>query len=635
MRKAVFLVAALLFVTFRVEAQRVPRSLYVENNLGRTLSAIDLESGRIQQNVLTLGQIPNDLLAYRDRLFVVNSQPPEVWVVDVPSRQVTKRIALPEGSNPYQMALVGSRRAYVSLLVANEIAVLNLADGRIEKRIPVGRAPQAILVDLAENRAYVANTGGYPDFRPSSISIIDIRNDSVLYSLPVPENAQALSKGPDYRIYVVCSGKWGANAGKLCILDPWAPPKYEPAIVDTILLGGFPGDVAVTPEGLVFVSDWGDERNGFLYVYDASRGEVIHSATNPIRVGKGAGKLLYDTAENVLYVSNFADDTVQRLDPASGTVLATIRVGDGAHALAITEAVELHDPWADEVVEFTPGSPWSRFGYAFFPDNVLGPPTPSSAVNAYSPSNRADEILSLGHGGQITLAFTDNVVVDEEGPDFTIFENCFISPWIGGPFVEAATVSVSQDGVTWLTFPYDTLTYEGLAGAHPVRDPLHSTDPQLSGGDQFDLAVVGLSWIRYVRITDLGDVWREGPFNGDFDLDAVVAIHSRDEIPSTAAAEQASVPPRSPWLSPAYPNPFNASTRLRFYLPSPAVLKLEILDSRGRLVTCLCDGSAEAGEHWISWDGRDACGKAVPSGIYLARFTTSNVRLCEKLVLMR
>ncbi|MDZ7374443.1 MAG: hypothetical protein ONB23_10790 [candidate division KSB1 bacterium] len=617
-------------------AQRVPRTLYVLNGLGRTLSLVDLESGRVSQNVLTLGLIPNDVLAYRERVYVVNSQPPEVLVVNASSREVAKRIALPEGSNPYQIALVGAHRAYVSLWVANQIAVVDLHEGKVEKTITVGRGPQDILVDLAQNRAYVANCGGYPDFRPSTVSIIDISRDSLVMSIPVPDNAQYLVQGPDSRVYVVCSGKWGENAGKLCIIDPWAPPTYSPAVVDTIVLGGFPGDVAVTPGGLVYVSEWGDQ-SGFLYVYDAARDTLLHSFTNPIRVGRGASRLLYDPIDNALYVCCFEQDEVQRLDPLTGQVRASIRTGDGPQALAIVEPIELHDPWADEVVEFVPGNPWSRFGYLFFPDNVLGPPTPSREVNAFSPSNRADEVLSLGHGGQITLAFTDNVVVDGDGPDFVVFENCFLSPWVGGPFVEAAIVSVSQDGATWYTFPYDTLTLQGLAGVHPVLDPLHPTDPQLSGGDPFDLSVLGLDWIRFVRITDMGDLWREGPYNGDFDLDAVVAIHSQDTPPSSAfRAGRGPEILRSPELRPSHPNPFNGGTSIAFYLPASGPVSLDVLDTRGRHVASLIEGVfMDGGEHQVWWDGRGETGGPVPSGVYLAQLRWRTVRLSQKLIVVR
>ncbi len=615
--------------------QDLRRSLFVENSLGRTLSVVDLEGGQVRNDVATLGQVPNQIVAYRDRLYVLNSVPPEIMQVDPLTMSVVEKIGLPEGSNPYDMRLVGARRAYVTLLVANQVAVVDLAERRVVKTIDVGKAPQGLYVDLSSRRAYVANTGGYPDFADCSVSIIDVVTDSVVGTLPVPTNPQFVAMGPDFNVYVVCSGKWGEDQGRLCVINPWAPPNYEPAVVDTIELGGFPGDIVVTPSGKAYIADWGDESGGFLYVVDVFKDSVLHDRTNPLRVGRGAMRLLLDPVTEVLYVSNFDQDTVQRFDTKGDSVTATCHVGDGPQGLAIVGPIEASDPWADEVVEFVPGSPWSKFGYDFFPDNLLGPPTPSAAVGPYTPSNSEDEILSLGDGGQITLKFTDNVVVDGPGPDFTVFENVFINLWTGEPFVEAATVSVSQDGEQWYTFPYDTTDLSGLAGVHPVLCTLCPTNPDSSGGDTFDLADLGLDWIRYVRLTDLGQIWKEGLYNGDFDLDAVVAVNSAPSEPSRVAAAGSGRLPRDFTVSPCYPNPFNPSTALEINLKRREHLRVEVVDAVGRVVRVLEDGTMEAGVHVVQWDGTTDEGGPAASGLYLIRVRSAERSVVRKAALLK
>ena len=125
------------------------------------------------------------------------------------------------------------------------------------------------------------------------------------------------------------------------------------------------------------------------------------------------------------------------------------------------------------------------------------------------------------------------------GPDLTVFEDPFHAGSADGPiFAEYGIVAVSQDGVTFVTFPYDPVTHLGLAGQNPVLsspdngiDPL---DPSVSGGDQFDLADVGLTWAKYVRITDPGatidDPGNHVPpgIQAGFDLDALAALHACD-----------------------------------------------------------------------------------------------------------
>ena len=69
----------------------------------------------------------------------------------------------------------------------------------------------------------------------------------------------------------------------------------------------------------------------------------------------------------------------------------------------------------------------------------------------------------------------------------------------------------------------------------------------------------------------------------------------------------------------AAPNPFNPRTTVRFSLPASGRVLLDLHDAAGRLVAVLADAAFEAGEHGVTWDGRDRQGRAVASGSYFAR----------------
>lgn len=602
-----------IVVAISVSAGELPRTLFVENSLARTLSMIDLETGVVRNDVLTLGQVPNQVLAFHDKVLVLNSIPAEIMVIDAGSLQVVTRVALPEGSNPYAMALVGSRRLYVTLLMANSVAVVDLQKNQVSKIIDCGLAPQGITLD--GNTALVANTGGYPSYQEASVAFIDLATDSVVTRLAVPANPQVVRKGPDWNYYVLCSGAWGGYAGKIAVINPYAPPDYShAAVVDTINLGGYPGDLAVLPNGMAYASDWGDHTGGFLYKVNIYSTEVLHGVANPLRVGRGAMRLFWDKKKAELYVCAFDQDVVQKYDVQQDQVLSTYPVGDGCQDMAVVERMESSDPWADEVVSFTPGRNWHKSGYDFFPDNVLGPPDPDQAINATNAASGPEELLSLGHGGEITLAFTDNVIVDNPGPDFLIFENVFMNLWTGNPFIEAATVAVSQDGLHFVEFPWDTLTCSGLAGAHVVKSTANPTDPELSGADPFDLQDVGLSWIRYVRITDMGDRWQEGRDNQDFDLDAVVAIHSRAQVVTAQSSTQTD----HFQLQGNYPNPFNSRTSLHFTVTETEQVRISIYNMTGELLATVLEQTVQPGSHIAHWDGRDEQGRSAASGVYWA-----------------
>ena len=68
-----------------------------------------------------------------------------------------------------------------------------------------------------------------------------------------------------------------------------------------------------------------------------------------------------------------------------------------------------------------------------------------------------------------------------------------------------------------------------------------------------------------------------------------------------------------------HPNPFNPRTTIRLDLPAAGTVRLAVYDIAGRLVRVLVEGEIPAGSHEAVWDGRDASGRSVPSGSYLAR----------------
>ena len=93
--------------------------------------------------------------------------------------------------------------------------------------------------------------------------------------------------------------------------------------------------------------------------------------------------------------------------------------------------------------------------------------------------------------------------------------------------------------------------------------------------------------------------------------------------------------PRQTGLQCGYPNPFNPATQLHFYLRRNDRVRLEICNLRGQSVRTLWQGELTAGEHHLSWDGRDEEGSPCSSGIYFARLVTSEVHSQIKLTLMR
>lgn len=112
------------------------------------------------------------------------------------------------------------------------------------------------------------------------------------------------------------------------------------------------------------------------------------------------------------------------------------------------------------------------------------------------------------------------------------------------------------------------------------------------------------------RVHVVGRVWRD--YANYYDI---VAVQYDQENGATSDAPSLPLPTALM----AYPNPFNPATSITFDLPQATTVRLEVFDIRGRRVNTLLDGPVEAGQHSVTWRGRDRSGTGVAAGTYLLR----------------
>lgn len=77
-------------------------------------------------------------------------------------------------------------------------------------------------------------------------------------------------------------------------------------------------------------------------------------------------------------------------------------------------------------------------------------------------------------------------------------------------------------------------------------------------------------------------------------------------------------------LLPAYPNPFNPTTTLKYALPERAQIKLQIFDITGRLVKTISNHEKTGGTHQTQWQGTNQQGEPVSSGMYFVRLSAAS-----------
>lgn len=128
---------------------------------------------------------------------------------------------------------------------------------------------------------------------------------------------------------------------------------------------------------------------------------------------------------------------------------------------------------------------------------------------------------------------------------------------------------------------------------------------------------------------------------GDTALPETVLTNSGvriNEIHTDPAADDPLFPSQIQLLD-NYPNPFNNQTVIRFTVPEEFVfgadVRLSIFNSLGQKISALVSGKSFPGTIEIRWNGTNARGEAVASGIYIAQLLIGKTQKTHRLILLR
>ena len=86
-----------------------------------------------------------------------------------------------------------------------------------------------------------------------------------------------------------------------------------------------------------------------------------------------------------------------------------------------------------------------------------------------------------------------------------------------------------------------------------------------------------------------------------------------------------------------YPNPFNSSTHISFKIGGRKTQRtiLVVYNVAGQMIEKIFDGHLTPGLHQVSWDGKDALGRSVSSGIYFIELRTEQRFMMGKMFLLK
>jgi hypothetical protein len=142
----------------------------------------------------------------------------------------------------------------------------------------------------------------------------------------------------------------------------------------------------------------------------------------------------------------------------------------------------------------------------------------------------------------------------------------------------------------------------------------------------YQLVGLGLNVKLYWRVSS-ANAGGSGSFGSPFNFTTITSSTDIDDNPNGMPTHFA--------LGQNFPNPFNPTTEINFAVPTRSLVRLDIYNTLGNLVTTLVDREFSAGRYHATWSGTDNYGNAAPSGVYLYRLTAGDFVDTKKMLLLK
>jgi hypothetical protein len=220
-----------------------------------------------------------------------------------------------------------------------------------------------------------------------------------------------------------------------------------------------------------------------------------------------------------------------------------------------------------------------------------------------------------GHGVQGRTTLT-SPVVDLRGASAARVRTSvwFVNDLTGSVWQDAFLIQLTTDGgASWR--PLDTIRVPN-PGWQPMTWDL---------GSRVDLVTAREIQVRFIAEDDLDAPTLVEAAVDDFQIE----ISTGNTIDSGSGSAEIAL------LRQNLPNPFNPETLISFQLKEARSVSLAIYDVAGRLVRQLVDGPTPAGDHAVTWDGRDGRGFESPSGVYYYELAAPDVRDSRTMLLLK
>lgn len=299
---------------------------------------------------------------------------------------------------------------------------------------------------------------------------------------------------------------------------------------------------------------------------------------------------------------------------------------------------ELFESYIDSNFDNASLGNWSKYsasGYAAFTLTTTAAHSPRYSLFSGSGNNlirgmQSKEIIIPNDSLPYTLSLWINYTT-EAGLD--VF---YIDILQGTTLTNLGVFSGSSDG--WLPIEFDLAAFKGTTVRVVLR---YLTDDNVSQTGVFidDIQVHSAQDTLFDTGTSLSRFFDEKPEGTIFHY-AVAAYDAAGNISDFSGDfvySYGSEIPIAPTLSlyQNYPNPFNPSTEISYRITTQSFVTMTIYSSKGKKLTTLVSEVKEPGIHTVFWNGLDARGRKLPSGVYYCHIISGGLKAVKKMILLK
>jgi hypothetical protein len=161
-----------------------------------------------------LGDTGNDIEIYGSKMYIVVNNSNVVDVANAKTGVLIGQIQINQGRS----IVFNQGKAFVSSYDAGgEVIVVDTASLKIVGNVYVGSDPEQMVV--ANNKLYVANSGGLNTVPDSTVSVINLSSLTVQNNIKVIQNPVSVTADANGNVYVLSIGNYGNIAGGLNVID--------------------------------------------------------------------------------------------------------------------------------------------------------------------------------------------------------------------------------------------------------------------------------------------------------------------------------------------------------------------------------------------------------------------------------